>query len=271
VVAGDEDPDARRLVAYIVPRTNTHPSGLELRRFLRAKLPEYMVPSAIGVMTSLPLTPHGKTDVAALPPPDVVRAHEDTECTPPGTDTQRTLAEIWSRVLGITPVGIHDNLFELGGDSIRSLQIVALAKERGLPISVAQIFRHQTIANLSEHLGIDVVPEPREPRVEPFALLSWSDRQHVPDDCSDAYPLAMLQAGLVYHSERSANYQVYVSSFHLRLHLDTRHLRDALQRLAVRHAFLRTSFDLTTFSEPMQLVLVGDVGEPLRRESRAHA
>jgi hypothetical protein len=94
-----------------------------LRRFLRQKLPEYMVPSAFVVLEALPLSPSGKIDRRALPPADSERPALDTAYAPAGSPTEKLLARIWCEVLGLDDVGIHDDFFDLGGSSIRSLQL----------------------------------------------------------------------------------------------------------------------------------------------------
>jgi amino acid adenylation domain-containing protein/non-ribosomal peptide synthase protein (TIGR01720 family) len=144
-----EERGEKRLVAYVVPREGPAPAAKDLRLFLRQSLPEYMVPSQFVALASLPLTPSGKVDRRALPPPDLSRAEMEESFTPPRTPTEKTLAEIWSQALGVERVGIHDNFFALGGDSILSMQVVARAKQAGLRLSPRDLFRHQTIAELA--------------------------------------------------------------------------------------------------------------------------
>jgi amino acid adenylation domain-containing protein/non-ribosomal peptide synthase protein (TIGR01720 family)/FkbM family methyltransferase len=117
----------------------------DVRAYLKANLPEHMIPSAFVLLDSIPLTPNGKVDRQALPEP--VEAEE--AFVAPSSTTEELLAGIWRQVLGVERVGIHDNFFELGGDSILSIQIVARANQAGLKLSPKQLFRHQTIAELS--------------------------------------------------------------------------------------------------------------------------
>jgi acyl carrier protein len=126
VVAREDEPGAKRLVAYVVPVDGSAPAETELRALLTSTLPAYMIPSAFVVLETLPLSPNGKLDRQALPQP--VAPHARTDYVPPGTDTERTLTEIWADVLDLDQIGIHDNFFELGGDSIRSLLIVSKTK-----------------------------------------------------------------------------------------------------------------------------------------------
>ena len=147
VIARKDEPRRQRLVAYILP-ANQSVSVEELRRALEERLPDYMVPSAFVLLEEWPRLPNGKIDRASLPAPDhVVRSPR--VYVAPRNAIEETLAEIWQQVLGVKQVGIHDGFFELGGDSILSIQIVARANQAGLKLAPKLIFRHQTIAELS--------------------------------------------------------------------------------------------------------------------------
>ncbi|WP_345673059.1 condensation domain-containing protein, partial [Streptomyces phyllanthi] len=138
-----------RLVAYAVPAD--HDGGLppagELRDHLRRRLPEFMVPVSFTELAALPLTPNGKVDRAALPDPDVVRP--TAEFVAPRNEVERVLAEAFARALGVDRVGIDENFFELGGDSIIGIQVVARARSLGVGVSVAQLFDFQTVGSLA--------------------------------------------------------------------------------------------------------------------------
>ena len=120
-----------------------------LRDYLRERLPEYMVPSTIVVMDSLPLTPSGKIDRRGLPDPERVRPELESAFIEPSSEAEAILAQIWAELLGVDRVGAHDNFFSLGGDSILSVQVVARARQAGLPITINQLFQHQTVAELA--------------------------------------------------------------------------------------------------------------------------
>lgn len=122
----------------------------ELRSALEQRLPDYMVPSAFALLEELPRLPNGKIDRASLPAPDRVQSCSQTTYAAPRSAVEETLTEIWKQVLGLDHIGIHDNFFELGGDSILSIQIVARANQAGLKLSPKLIFRHQSIAELSQ-------------------------------------------------------------------------------------------------------------------------
>ena len=139
----------RRLVAYVVPNNGVTPAAGELRRFLHERLPEYMVPAFFVPLAALPLTGTGKVDRNALPSPEDARPDLEGAFIAPRSRSEDALAAIWAEVLGVEHVGVHDNFFDLGGDSILSLQIVAKASRAGLRLSPKQIFEAPTIAELA--------------------------------------------------------------------------------------------------------------------------
>jgi amino acid adenylation domain-containing protein/non-ribosomal peptide synthase protein (TIGR01720 family) len=139
----------RRLVAYVVPRLGEAPVAAEVRGFLRARLPDYMVPAAVVNLAVMPLTANGKVDRRALPAPDSSRLSTDQTYVAPQTDKEKVLAGIWADVLRLERVGARDNFFELGGDSILSIQMIARASQAGLRLTPKDLFRHQTVAELA--------------------------------------------------------------------------------------------------------------------------
>ncbi|MFF9061842.1 amino acid adenylation domain-containing protein [Streptomyces sp. NPDC014882] len=123
------------------------PLLVELPEYLRGRLPDYMVPPAFVPLTELPLTPSGKLDQRLLPPPDDAQA---TTGRAPRNQVEETLGALFAEVLGVDSVGIDNDFFASGGDSIRSIQIVARARARGIDISTREIFEHSTVARLAE-------------------------------------------------------------------------------------------------------------------------
>ncbi|MFE7296373.1 amino acid adenylation domain-containing protein [Streptomyces sp. NPDC057579] len=152
----EDERGTRRLVAYAVPSAPTGPAdaetGARLREFARGALPEHMVPSVVVLLDRLPQNANGKVDRRALPAPDLGRAGHGPRVAP-RTPAERTLARIWSEVLGVTDIGVEDNFFDLGGDSILSLQVVARARAAGLRVTAKQTFLRQTIADLAAEAG----------------------------------------------------------------------------------------------------------------------
>ncbi|MGW9433297.1 amino acid adenylation domain-containing protein, partial [Streptomyces decoyicus] len=148
--AGQRPAGPGRLVAYVVPSDGT-PQPLpvpELRDHLARVLPPHMVPSVFVPLARLPLTPNGKTDRRALPEPDPAAASTGPHIAP-RTDTERRIAQIWGDVLGLDTVGADDNFFDLGGDSILSMQVVSRLRRAGLHLATKDLFTHQTVAALA--------------------------------------------------------------------------------------------------------------------------
>ncbi|RMF30774.1 MAG: non-ribosomal peptide synthetase, partial [Chloroflexi bacterium] len=159
VARQDGDGRSRRLVAYLVPQAGEDgaqagpPTVGELRRFLKAKLPDYMVPSAFVFLEALPLTPNGKVDRKALPAPDGARPTVDTVYVMPRTEVERIIAQVWQEVLQIEKVGVHDNFFDLGGHSLLMVQVHnRLQQAFGQDLSIVELFRYPTISTLAEYL-----------------------------------------------------------------------------------------------------------------------
>jgi non-ribosomal peptide synthase protein (TIGR01720 family) len=158
VIAREDQPGQKQLVAYVVPAGGAVDSAA-LRDFAAGLLPDYMVPAAIVPMEALPLTPSGKLDRAALPSPDFAGAGGGRE---PRTPVEQALCDLFAEVLRLERVSAEDSFFDLGGDSIMSMQLVARARRAGVVISAQDVFEHKTPAGLAT-----VVEEkPAEP-VEP--------------------------------------------------------------------------------------------------------
>jgi pyochelin synthetase len=152
----------KRLVAYVVaapPASGAAPSAAELKDHLRAKLPDYMVPSAVIFLDALPLTANGKVDRAALPAPEAVRAPgEAAAFVAPRNPTEAILAEIWQELLGRAAVGVTDDFFDLGGYSLLAVRLMARIRGRlGRNLPLATLFSASTIARLAELLAGDEV------------------------------------------------------------------------------------------------------------------
>lgn len=170
VVAREETPGEKRLVAYVVPRTKTAlaaamgtgsqyapaPSGqavplAELRRFLSQKLPDHMIPSAFVILNDLPLTPNGKIDMRALPAPGQTRPGLEEEYEAPRNCIEEIVVGIWSQVMGVERIGVHDNFFELGGHSLLATQVIAWVREEfQIEIPLRVLFEGATVAHMAE-------------------------------------------------------------------------------------------------------------------------
>ncbi|MFE2756327.1 amino acid adenylation domain-containing protein, partial [Actinosynnema sp. NPDC059335] len=175
VVVARADQGHTRLVAYVVTD-----GPADLRAHLRPSLPEYQVPSAFVVLDRIPLTPNGKLDKAALPAPEVVA---DGEFVAPRTPVEAELARLWAEVLGVERIGVDDNFFAVGGDSILSIQLVSRARQAGLRLTSRDVFRHQTIAELALVVSTATEAEPERVFTGPAPLTPiqrWFFAEHGP-------------------------------------------------------------------------------------------
>ncbi|WP_420849199.1 amino acid adenylation domain-containing protein [Parafrankia soli] len=267
VVARDDGPAGRHLVAYVVPAApGTVVDPALLREHLAAALPEHMVPGAFVQLAALPTTPNGKLDRRALPRPDFAAAAGSRA---PATAAESLLCDLFGTVLGIERVGADDSFFHLGGDSILAFQVVAGARAAGLACVLPDIFRHPTPASLAAAAEQATVPPPADTAldadlagVSAVDLERWRARY---PDLTGVRPVSPLQAGLVFHSllgdgsgtvPGAAGSDAYILQFvvDLRGRLDPARLRAAGRALFERHENLRTAF-LYDGDAPVQIVL----------------
>jgi len=166
VIGREDTPGDKRLVAYVVaaPRASLDGAALlEVRDLIAAQLPPYMIPSAFVVMERLPLTSSGKVDRSRLPVPDAASLLRDRPMVAPRTPLERTLCDIWRGVLRTGRVGVEDDFFTLGGDSILMISVIARSREAGLRFSPRDVYAHPTIAALAAALpALMVADEPAD-------------------------------------------------------------------------------------------------------------
>ncbi|WP_437275952.1 amino acid adenylation domain-containing protein [Sorangium sp. So ce375] len=254
VLVREDVPSDRRLVAYVCLRArgdDTEDPRALLRLHAEQHLPAYMVPAAIVVLDALPLTQHGKLDRAALPPPGEGAWRAEVQGAAPRTLVEEALCAIWAQVLGRGKVGIDESFFELGGDSLLSVQVRARARQRGLDFTLQDLMRSQTIRELSRH--VSAAKASPVPSTRPFELCPPEVRATLPGDVVDAFPLAQLQSGMIFHSERDGAYQ-NAARLGIGLRFEPAAFAAAAADVTARHPALRTSFDLTRPEEPLQLV-----------------
>ncbi|HMD99889.1 MAG TPA: amino acid adenylation domain-containing protein, partial [Terriglobia bacterium] len=150
VVLREDRPDEERLVAYIVPKQVPAPTTGELRGFLGRRLPEFMLPSRFEFLQSLPLTPNGKVDRRALPAPGESRPEASAAFVAPRTELEEKLAGIWREVLRLDRVGIHDNFFDLGGNSLLATRVIsAVRREFASQVPLRRLFEMPTLSGLA--------------------------------------------------------------------------------------------------------------------------
>ncbi|GAA5531105.1 amino acid adenylation domain-containing protein [Herpetosiphon gulosus] len=267
--------DDQRLVAYLQATPDVDPKQLSdqaVLSYAQQCLPHYMLPSNVVLVEQWSLTANGKVDRAALPEPTVVNNY-----VAPTTPETEILAAIWEQVLEQPTIGIDDNFFALGGNSIRSIQVVAHAKQRGLNLSVEMLFNQPTIRSLAQTLVCST--ENRINEYNPFSLISPTDRALLPTNIIDAFPIAKLQGGMIFHNQFNPEQALYhdIFSYRMRVVLDLALLQLVVDDLVARHPALRTSFDLTSASQPLQVVhaqganllnIVDLRGQPIEQHDR---
>jgi fengycin family lipopeptide synthetase B len=223
VVAREDRTGAKRLVAYWVS-IGDGPSELsteELRAFMKTGLPNYMVPSIFIALAELPCTTTGKIDRANLPQPDL---HEQftQDYIAPRTPVETRLASIWAELLRIERIGIHDNFFNLGGDSILVIQTVIRVRQAGLQITPRQLFQYQTIAELAavvvEGLKVNDLWESVEGKVPLTPIQHWFFEQHIPNP-HHWNQAVMLEALVPLDRERIERAVGYLVAYHDALRL----------------------------------------------------
>ncbi|OUL18652.1 hypothetical protein BV378_34960 [Nostoc sp. RF31YmG] len=168
VIAREDVPGDKRLVAYITPK-DTAPSISDVRRFLSTKLPQYMIPSVFVLLGTLPLTPNGKVDRRALPAPELSRQELEATFVAPRNQVERQLVQIWQQVLGVESIGVRDNFFELGGHSLLAVKLFwQIEQTFGKNLPLASLFQSATIEALAQIIS------PEENQKQKKSLDTWS-------------------------------------------------------------------------------------------------
>ncbi|PHM61079.1 non-ribosomal peptide synthetase [Xenorhabdus ishibashii] len=287
VLPYENSPAAKQLVAYLLPKADTELEPMALRQQLSQYLAEYMIPSAFVTLAAFPLTPNGKLNRQALPKPDhtaiVTRSYQA-----PRGEAETILSQIWQMLLGVKYVSRHDHFFELGGHSLIAVNLIEQLRELGWSLDIQVIFTKPVLKEMAKALlpvQKDTVQEKTEPEkatvftvppnlipdgctaITPDMLTLVSLSQHeinaiaatIPGGAAniqDIYPLAPLQAGILFHHLLQKQGDTYLLrnllAFDTRERLDT--FLAALQRVINRHDILHTSVYWQGLAQPVQIV-----------------
>lgn len=236
--------------------------SFDIKRFkehLKAKLPKYMIPSEIIELDFFPLTSNGKLDINALKKLKATPEGLKEEFEEPRNTIEKSLCSIFSSVLANKKVGISDNYFDIGGDSIRSIQIVSHANEKGFNFSIKDLIEQKTIKNLYENIlkeNKDIGIKNKLTKSPRFGLISENDKVLLSNSIEDAYPLTMLQEGMLFHTNYSEHNNIYhnVTLFKVKSKLQMEFLESSINYAIKTHPVLRTSFNFKDYSEPLQIV-----------------
>jgi amino acid adenylation domain-containing protein/natural product biosynthesis luciferase-like monooxygenase protein len=277
VLAREDEPGQKRLVAYYVPQAGAEVTAASLRSALSGELADYMVPSAFVALEEWPLTPNGKLDRKALPAPDGDAVAARTYEAPQG-EVETALAAIWGEVLQLDRVGRDDHFFELGGHSLMVITLIERLRQQGLRLDVRSVFSAPTLAAMAEKVqtveagaGAKAVPPnliPANcteivPEMLPLVQLSQAEIDAIvavvpggAANVQDIYPLAPLQEGILFHYMLGGEGDAYLSRSLMSFdsHARMRRMLDALQRVIDRHDILRTGFHWDGLQEPVQVV-----------------
>ncbi|MEM9493321.1 MAG: condensation domain-containing protein, partial [Myxococcota bacterium] len=233
IIRGDT-PDSRRILAYAVLADGHKVTGTELRARLHDRLPAFMVPSAVVVMDSFPLTPNGKLDRRALPDPDSTDLVDPRHYVAPRTEIEERLTALWTELLPVERIGIHDDFFALGGHSLLATRLVSRLRQAfNTEVPLRALFEHPNIGQLATYLA---------ERGGGGALLA-PPITPVPRD--RILPLSFAQQRLWFLDRLQPGSSAYNMPFPLRIQgpLDVPALRWSLQQIVDRHESLRTRFE----------------------------
>jgi amino acid adenylation domain-containing protein len=289
VVRGQPD-GTQQLVAYLAGPPTLDTEAIRTR--LGRRLPDYMVPQIFVRLDAFPLTANGKLDRSGLPDPGLQNTSASTPYVAPRSRPEEILAGIWQTVLQVERVGVHDNFFALGGDSIRTLQVIARANREGVKLTPKQLFEHQTIASavavaqVKEAAPVHTEPvtagkqEVQSPAVEastatepaaptPLASSAFpnfpltgltpealAERRQDWTAIEDCYPLSPMQEGMLFHSLMNPGSGIYLMQqfYAWEGTLDRDAFGRAWQQVIDRHPMLRTSFMWKDLPAPLQVV-----------------
>ena len=276
VLAREDAPGQKRLVAYFTCKGETAPGAEELRAYLKSVLPGYMVPSAFVLLPGLPVTSSGKVDRRALPVPEQA-AFATREYEAPQGEIEEILAALWQSLLRVERVGRRDNFFELGGHSLLIVHMMERLRKVGLSAEIRRVYESTSLQDLALALtrGAVLAPEVPPNRIPsgcqqitpdmlPLVELESAHLEQIAQvvpggatNIQDVYPLAPLQEGILFHYLLNAQLgDAYILPFLLSVHsreqLDK--LIVALQRVIDRHDVLRTAALWEQLPRPLQVV-----------------
>ena len=250
-----------QLVCYLVPteeKIDEKKLFSSVSKHLRSQYSLYLLPEEFIVLAVLPLTDDGRLDSKALPLP--AKPSDNANYIAPQTDTEKALVEIWQQKLGLDKIGLEDNYFVLGGDSIRSIALVAEAKKRGMAFSIKDLFAHPTVGALAAEIDMGGLDVTEFVEIVPYALLTEDehrllDEEYDEETLEDAFPLSMMQQGMVLLALKQSHLNVYenLQIYHFDDVWDVDLFKRALTHLMNKHPMLKSVYHLSA-GRPLQLL-----------------
>ncbi|EPR12948.1 non-ribosomal peptide synthetase [Ruminiclostridium papyrosolvens] len=268
----EDSENNKNICAYYMG--NKDLTAANLREYLATELPGYMIPSYFIGMEKFPLTQNGKIDKKALPSPKG-NFTTGSEYEPPRNDLELKLAEVWQSVLEVEKVGIRENFFTLGGDSIKAISLVSkINNVFCTDLYIRDLYSNQTIGEMALLIangekpktesdlmnGLIIVEKAKEEILADKSLVS-----KLPDGWEDIYPLSRIQQGMVFYSKSKPEEPIYHDQFPFMIKFkkfDLDIYRQSLQVISKKHPVLRTGFNIEDFNQPVQIVykeLIPDV------------
>src|SRR6185295_2612813 len=248
VTVQEDEAGRKRLVAYIIAAQASPPAREELRRHLKDKLPEYMIPSVFLLLDTLPLTGSGKVDRRALPAPDAEHTALAEVFLAPRSGVEEMLASIWSDVLGVR-AGVNDNFFDLGGHSLLATQVMSRVREAfGIEIALRSLFEQPTIGELAE--TIEEALRARAGMPPRMEKMERAQRE------GNVMPLSFAQQRLWFLDKFEKDSSFYNLPATVRISgssLNVSALEKRLREVTQRHEVLRTTFT-TIDGQPVQII-----------------
>ncbi|MEV6135891.1 amino acid adenylation domain-containing protein [Nocardia sp. NPDC051990] len=251
------DTGATILASYVHPAGDAVIDTGELIAYAERALPAHMVPTVISVLDTIPLTPVGKLDRQALPAPVL----ETKQYRAPETDIEQIIAEVLGVVLGVERIGLDDDFFALGGDSITSIQVVSRARARGVIFTPRDVFESRTVAVLAPLATKGAPVETGAQPIGPLVELSQADSDRLAQQYPklvEVWPLTPLQSGMLFHAQLAElSVDAYMTQFMVDLggDVDAERLRAAAVAVVGRHVNLRVAFAEDGAGNPIQVVL----------------
>ncbi|MEQ1963770.1 amino acid adenylation domain-containing protein [Xenorhabdus khoisanae] len=243
-----------QLVGYIVLDVSDEAANVirDIQSLLSKVLPDYMIPAQWVTLSTLPYLSNGKVNRNVLPKPEILPA--SNSCTDELTAQERLIATVWQKVLKHSQILPDVPFYSLGGDSMMAIRVRSALEKEGFSLDLAALFRNPTVRQTARLL-VPISPQ-RSVSRSPFSLLSHQDRQLLPPGLEDAYPLSAMQKSMAWQAEIERDSSVYrvVTSLTLELPLDGQLLQQAIEETYRRHPLLRSSFDQSNYSQPIQLV-----------------
>jgi len=249
--------DQGQLVCYLTSAAPQDLSHSEIGKHVSKILPQHMRPARFVPVGRIPLTSNGKVDRPALTRTTAPALGVGGASTKPRTELEGKIADVMESVLRLNSLGVDDGFFDVGGDSIRAVGVVGRLRDLGYDVEVRDIFSERTVGRLAALVAQRNSHASLPTLAQPFELVQPDDAAHLPEGLDDAYPLSHVQAGMVFEmfSDPALPYH-NGTTYRLpdKLPLDVGLLEQAANLVVARHEVLRTSFDLHSYSEPLQLV-----------------